>query len=308
MKKIYFLLFFLIVFCASLWAQKISMNFSIDTSYSYSISIVNLFLLDDGRFVNRNEGGGCFSHGVDSVVGYYEWKDKTLLLHPKTEFHLKFYNGMVGYRRDSILYQNSQNPLLDTIFQRIYWNNYDYLITDSTVNKTPVSRNGFIEFANFYNAQDTFKNNCPFYKIATPITTQSIKKSQEKIDKKQMPKHWRSYFLEKPIITRINTLLLEDIVWQELDIEKHRLKTYFEIDKGYKDGLRKGMLLYYRNGNDYTIYLTEVSKSKSIGLLDYFYGQDDLTGKELLNVNDTLSTSKFSYQKKKIQPKQIDEE
>lgn len=261
MKYIKILIIFLIFSCSNDKNKPNSeknVNQNIDTlRYSYNgfNNGLRLDLLSDGRFINENYLFSCFGGGERKrVFGTYKMDSINLTLNPKKIELIEYPEDMETKPTKTEIDYGIDSLKIKTEFRVLNWETNRYLLSetydfDSSINK----ENDFIRFADYVN------NGFEPETSGMYLTKKSKDSVKSELDINRIPDKWQKYFLQEPIIAKIQNIKKitdpndEEYFWWEI-----------ELDKGSDDGMNNRLSMTTR---DYMVFfdIDSVSNDKSFG-------------------------------------------
>jgi hypothetical protein len=230
-----------------------------------------ILLLNKNTFTFKDYYSSCFGDGkTKKVFGKFVIKDDKLILKPQ-KIELIDYPLILSEENDinpkvTQLKYGVDSLRIKTNYNIIRWRSFTYLLSEALeTNWFGLQENDFIKFANYYNSGREPNKNGKYLRSKNA----SQKKSKNKLNLKQIPSKWRSYFLPHPISIKIKTLTKKI----DYDGNKELISWFFEFNKGNTDGIRKGMLFETKSKN-FLVYIDSVTQHSSFAKT-YIYNEDE---------------------------------
>ena len=190
--------------------------------------------------------------------GNYRKEENNITLNPE-ELEIAYYNLNSDIKEKSNRFPYKQvNSKINMKYYIIKWNDYEYLLSDQFNSLTSYDeKNDFQHFASFFNSGIEPSEGDYYFK----------RKNKEKDSTKtnlninQIPKQWRTYFLNEPISAKI--------IKAEKRVKKSKyqnVSTFLRIhlDKGANNGIKKGFA-FSTKYDDFQIKIDSITPHTSSG-------------------------------------------
>tara|TARA_R100000935_G_scaffold57739_3_gene92405 strand:+ start:77 stop:874 length:798 start_codon:yes stop_codon:yes gene_type:complete len=228
-----------------------------------------LDLLSNQKFIRFESVASCFGDArIEKHFGKYQKTDSTLTLIPEN-VELIIYSSFPEDKdiREKLIY-GADSLKINTNFQIFDWKNKEYLLSsrfDSLRNFD--FKNDYQRFAYYFNTGEEPENSGNYFNRTKKDSTINIDWNINKI-----PIEWRSDFQKEPIIAKI--IEREKVIEKDWYDENEELISWrIKIDKGTKDGVKKGYHFSSTNDN-FFIDIDSVQKNVSFGEC-YIYNLDE---------------------------------
>jgi hypothetical protein len=234
----------------------------------------SLELKDDNTFHHRVSVWSCVGGGeIEEFIGEYSFNKNKIIFTPSIIIKSEFLNDSL-YKKDTINYDIQKHDFRVTLFI-IHWDYSIYLLSNENLSLWGFpSECDFLEFVNDINSGYYVHPNIgSYWKINCQIKGDSIIKDL-------IPSPWNDLLLDN--IIEASTIMIKPYK-SKRDYEM--IKSIVKIDKGAKDGVKKGMKFYSDEKEDCAcdIEIFEVNN-------DYSLGYSQICGPDDCMINTKLST------------------
>jgi hypothetical protein len=229
-------------------------------------------LNSNGTFIYTSQFYHCFGHGEDSITGKYIIEGNTVLLQPEQVLVKDTYLNNGVLKGQTVAYSKATLPYFRVHYALIHWENRIYLIDQDD---EQIRERAFLRFATAYNLGEEPEKHRGYFVYAP-----NEELSKQKLDKNQIPKEWRDYFLDNPILATV----------VDTKIEKKRGVEIYTLDKGSEDGVKKDFSFFCKNStNGY--YPLNIKNTFSKSSQAQLYQPDKESKQTVYKIGDIFTTS-----------------
>ncbi|RIV69320.1 hypothetical protein [Flagellimonas aequoris] len=228
-----------------------------------------LDLISNQEFIRFESVASCFGDmWIEKHFGRYTATDSTIKLEPRTVELIVYTRFPEEIDQKLILPYGPDSLKINTEYKIFSWKNKEYLLSEEFDSiRSFESRNDYQKFAYYYNIGEE-----PNY--SGNYLTRLKKDSTINIpwDIYKIPKKYRDDFLEEPISVRIIDRK-KKVEIDEYDPEGELVSWRIKIDKGTKNGVRKGFHFITKD-DKFFIDVDSTQSSVSFGSC-YIYNMDE---------------------------------
>ncbi len=231
--------------------------------FNYSFKSINYskkidFFKDNKFIVTENICRVNGDRTTKKYFGSYQKDENNIILTPK-ELEIAHYKLNSDFKEKSNRFPYKQvNSKINTKYYIIKWNDYEYLLSDQFNSLASYDeKNDFQHFASFFNSGIEPSEGDYYFK------RKNKKKNNTKpgLNIDQIPKQWRTYFLNEPISAKI--------IKTEKRVEKSKYQNEFTflriyLNKGANDGIKKGFA-FSTKYDDFQIKIDSITPNASSG-------------------------------------------
>jgi len=239
---------FLILSCSQKESSESKIKGIQNDTISFSYNGFNhhrkLDLLSNQEFIQFESIASCFGDmWIEKHYGKYTATDSTIKLEPSMVELIVYSSFPEEIEKKSTIPYGPDSLKINTEYKIFGWKNKEYLLSEEYDSlKSFELRNDYEKFAYYYNLGEEPNNSGNYFKRLKKDSTINIPWNINKI-----PKIYREDFLEEPISVKIIERK-KKVEIDEYDPEGELVSWRIKIDKGAKNGIRKGFHFTTKNG------------------------------------------------------------